>query len=68
MIVLVEAAGVAQGNNALLGVQVVELELAELDVEPGAAGQVVQAAPYGFKVKRAGVVRGGQDIKRNILR
>src|SRR5215472_1918856 len=67
MIVLVAAADVAQGEDALLGMQIVEFEFAELNVQPGGSRQVIQSAPHRFEVEGTGVVRRWQNVKRNVF-
>ena len=68
MIVLVSPAKVAEGEDALLGLQIIEFEFADLDVQPGAFQDVIKADKYRFHVKCAGVVGGRKDDERNVLR
>src|ERR1700722_12904396 len=63
VVVGVDAGNAGQGKNALLRQEVVELEFAELDVEPTAAGEIIESGKDGFKVESAGIVRGWQHVK-----
>ncbi len=67
VIELVNAAVTGERKDALLRKQIVEFELAHLDVEPGAAEQVVEPRHHGFKVERGCIVRRRQHIEREIL-
>ena len=64
---LVNAAVAGERQNALFGKQVVEFELAQLDVEPGAAEQVVEPRHDGFKVERRRIIGRRQHVEREIL-
>ena len=53
---LINSAIAGQGENTLFGEKVVEFELAQLHVEPGAAEHIVKPAHDRFKVKRMPVL------------
>src|ERR1700687_771175 len=48
--------------------QVIEFKFPELDIEPTASEQIVEAGPDRLKVESAGIVRGWQYIEGNVLR
>src|SRR5580692_13050993 len=68
VIVRVNAGYVCKRQDALFGEQVVELKLAQLDVQPGTARNVVDAGPDGFEVERRRVIRGRKNVERIIIR
>src|SRR6202007_586821 len=56
-----------QSQDAFFGEQIVELELAQLDVEPWAVPDVVDPGHDSFEVKGSRGVGGGQRLEGNIL-
>src|ERR1700678_58866 len=67
VISLVNPAVAGERQNALLGKQVVELESTELDVEPGAMENVIQAHKHLLKVKRASPIGRRKQIEGDVL-
>src|SRR5208283_4401400 len=67
VVVGVNARDVCQRQNALFRKQVIQLELAQLEVEPGAPCDVIDASPDRLKVEITAVVGGWQNVKAVIL-
>ena len=67
MIELVESAVVGDGEDSLFRNDVVQLKLAQLEVEPWAATDVVDPGHDGFEVKSAGRIGRGQEVERIVL-
>src|ERR1700737_4365201 len=67
VIVLINAGLIGKSQNTLFGKQVIEFEFAELDVDPTAAKQIIQAGEDGFEVKGPGVIRGREHVERNVF-
>src|ERR1700678_1265509 len=67
VISLINPAVAGQRQNALLGKQVVQLEPTQLDVEPGAVKNVIQAHKHLLKVKRASPIGRRKQIERDVF-
>ena len=67
VIIRIGSGYVRERQNALFGEQVIQLKLAQFDVEPAAPEKIVQARPNRFEVEGSGIVRGWQDVERNVL-
>jgi hypothetical protein len=68
MVVLAIPADANERQKALLGERVVQLELAQFDVEPGASGEIIQPRPDRLEVEAAELVGRSKYIERKILR
>src|SRR5215469_3611105 len=60
VVVLVEPALIAEREDSLFGLKIIQLEFPDLHVDPAAVEQVIEARPHGFEMERAGAVRRGQ--------
>src|SRR5579884_2503431 len=67
VIKLIETANRRQVFNSLFRNDVIQLEFSELDVQPGALQQVVEAYPCGFKVEGGSRIRRRCQQERNVL-
>src|SRR2546422_171163 len=67
MVALVQTAVVRQENDALFGEQVVQLELAELDVGPGGVAEVVKPHERGLDARGSVRVQRRHEAERDVL-
>src|SRR4051812_20406310 len=63
----VGSAGAGKKEEALLRDQIIELELAHLQVQPRAAPEVVEAQVHRLESERAKVVAGEEHHERDVL-
>src|SRR5208282_1292860 len=67
VVVLVKTSIIGEEQEALFGNQIVQLELSEFEVEPGAVGQVIEANERVFEMETGRVVRRRKQGKRDVL-
>ena len=67
VISLVNTSIACQRENALFRKQVVEFEATQLEIEPGAVGDVIEAHKDLLKVKSAGIIGRRKQIEGDVL-